>query len=192
LAVKVTNPGKNLNLRPRGVHGMVAARALCVMLASGIALVGCGDSFVDSFNKTPPPGVVVQHPPHPTSNWIDSINPTDGTTSATLCVTGGWVSSTECSLYIFLKYCDGTTRIRLGTDSNSYTLTKGYLTDTPYCPDSTATFVHLTYVYSGLTPGKKYYLNIMGYWGIAQPWQLDGSFTTRPDSSLDTLSKRGP
>gem|GEM_PF-6332240 len=183
---------KNVNPKLQGAPSKVEFWAFCVMLACGITMVGCGDSFVDTFNKTPPPGVVVQHPPRPTSNWIDSIYPTDATTSATLCVTGGWVSATECTLYIFLKYCDGITRIRLGTDSNNYTLTKGYLTDTPYCPDTTSTFVHLTYVYSGLTPATKYYLDIMGFWGIAQPWQLDGSFTTRRDSSLDTSSKTGP
>jgi hypothetical protein len=48
----------------------------------------------------------------------------------------------------------------------------------------------MTYVYTGLKPNTKYYLDIKGFWTL-DVWKLDSSFTTKADTSVDTSSRTG-
>jgi hypothetical protein len=142
---------------------------------------------MDTFNRTPPPVVVVNHPPHPTSDRFGPIYGTvDGITCASLVVDSAYVSATTCTLYIYIKYCNGLIPIRLGEDSTTYSRSDKLTTPT-YCPDTTQSG-NIEYVYSNLTPKTKYYLTIKGFWSIADAWVLQCSFTTRADSSADTAN----
>ena len=143
---------------------------------------------MDTFDRTPPPVVVVNHPPHPTSDRFGPIyGAIDGITSASLIIDSGFVSATSCTLYIYLKYCNGIIPIRLGEDSTTFT-SSDRLTRLPFCPDTSLIGNWLEYIYAGLKPKTKYYLTIKGYWSIADAWVLQCSFTTRADSSADTTN----
>jgi hypothetical protein len=177
---------ENVSHKYRGMPGRIAVWLLCPLLACGIALVGCGDSFVDSFNKAPVEITKVTH----AANWFDHmLNTADGTTSASLRVDSGHLGSTQCTLYLYSKFCNGIFRIRLGEAPPNYTFST-HITKPPYCSDSTLSFT-TAYVCSSLTPGTKYYFDIMGFWGLVQPWQLDSCFITESEVPAGTSSKTG-
>ena len=143
---------------------------------------------MDTFDRTPPPVVVVNHPPHPTSDRFGPLYGTiDGITSASLIIDSGFVTATSCSLYIYVKYCNGLIPIRLGEDSTTFSRNDKLTTPT-YCPDTTRSG-NIEYVYSNLKPKTKYYLSIKGFWSISDEWVLKYSFTTRADSSADTSNQ---
>jgi hypothetical protein len=166
--------------RRRGCPPVMAL--LCCFVACAFLQLGC----VDTFDRTPPPVVVVNHPPNPTSDRFGPIYGTiDGLTSASLVIDSGFVSATSCTLYIYLKYCNGLIPIRLGENPTIFT-SNDRLTRLPFCSDTNQIGNWLEYIYTGLKPKTKYYLAIKGYWSIADAWVLQYSFTTRADSSADT------
>ena len=136
---------------------------------------------MDSFNKTPVPVIHVTHPPN--SNWFGEMDCTDGTTRASLRIDSGHMGSTQCTIYVYSRWCNGIFRVRYGEDPSSWS-SSDRITKPGYCSDSALPF-ETTFVFSGLNPGTTYYFDIMAFWSIAQPWQLDSSFTT------DTISKNG-
>lgn len=166
-------------------HGCPPVMAmLCCFAACACLQLGC----VDTFDRTPPPVVVVNHPPHPTSDRFGPLYGTiDGITSASLIIDSGFVSATSCTLYIYSKYCNGLIPIRLGEDSATFS-SSDKLTRLPFCPDTTQIGNYFEYIYPNLKPKTKYYLTIKGYWSIADAWVLQCSFTTRADSSADTTN----
>ena len=148
-------------------------------VACAFLQLGC----MDTFDRTPPPVVVVNHPPHPTSDRFGPIYGTiDGITSASLIIDSGFVTATSCSLYIYVKYCNGLIPIRFGEDPTTFT-SNDKLTRLPFCPDTSQIGNWLEYIYTGLKPKTKYYLAIKGYWSIADAWVLQYSFTTRADTT---------
>ena len=155
---------------------------VCWFVACACLQLGC----MDTFDRTPPPVVVVNHPPHPNSDRFDTIYGTiDGKTSASLIIDSGFVTATSCTLYIYSKYCNGLLPIRLGVDSTIFTA-NDKLTRLPFCPDTNQIGNWFVYIYPNLIPKTKYYLSIKGFWSIADAWVLKYSFTTRADSSADT------
>jgi hypothetical protein len=164
-------------------HGRRPALSiLCWFLACACIVLAC----TDTFDRSPPSVITNNHPPPPNSNRFGPIyNTIDGATSASLIVDSGVASATECTLYIYSKYCNGLLKIKLGEDSTSYSVSDK-LTRLPYCPDTTWLGNYFEYIYSGLKPKTTYYLEIKGFWSIADAWILHGSFTTRADSSADT------
>lgn len=153
--------------------------ALCCCAACACLQLGC----TDTYDRTPPPVVVVNHPPHPTSDRFGPVYCTiDGVTSASLVVDSAFVSSTSCTLYVYAKYCNGLIPIRLSLDSTTYILNDKF-TKPQFCPDTTQLGNWFEYIYPNLKPSTKYYLSIKGFWTIADAWVLQCSFTTRADSS---------
>jgi hypothetical protein len=150
-------------------------------LACTIPVFNC----VDSYNKGPVQQI---------QQRISDIPP-DAVTSSTpyLHFESGYIGSTQCTLNLFMKYCNGVTRIRLGLQPKVYFL-RDSLSKPPYCPDSSWNDNYTTYVFFNLKPSTMYYFNIYGSWGDVSnpPWIMDGHFTTKPDSSADTSLTTAP
>lgn len=155
------------------------ARTLFGML-SVASLLACSDYYLDSFNKTP---IQIKAATHK-SNWFGEMDATDGTTRATFRIDSGYLGSSQCTLWIFSKFCNGTYRVRLGEDRSSFSVSTPLVLPA-YCSDSTLTF-QLMFVCNGLKPNTKYYFAAIGIWGPVAAyykWQLDSNFTTLPDTS---------
>jgi len=182
----VFKTGKQKRRRVRGAIPF-PLRPYCITVCA-VMILGCGNALVDTFNETPVQVVEKKH----SANWFGPMynpdNELDATTRATLRVDSGHVGTTQCTLYIFSKYCDGIFRIRLGEAPSNYTLT-GRLVKPSFGCDSNSPFLS-EYVYTSLNPGTKYYFDIMAFWGIVQPWQLDSCFTTWPDSASSIVAAK--
>lgn len=161
-------------------RGAYVAVMLRVLLACAFPLFNCADSY----NKTPIHITASQSTRPP-----DAVIQPDAITSSTyvLRFDSGFVGATECTLYLFMQYCNGVIRIRLGEQENNYTV-RDFLSQPKYCPDTSWLYNYVSYIFSGLTPKTRYYLNIYGTWGDVTniPWIMNGTFTTRADSSADT------
>lgn len=177
----LTNANKIIRVhadrRRRCAGNLLGMLALALLLA-------CSNYYLDSFNKTP---VQMRVGVTNKSNWFGEMDATDGTTRATFRVDSGYLGSSQCTLWIFSKFCNGTYRIRLGEDRSSFSSSTPLVLPA-YCSDSTLTFQEM-FVCNGLKPNTKYYFEAIGIWGPVTAyyrWQLDSSFTTLADTSSGT------
>jgi hypothetical protein len=153
---------------------------LLAVWACCACLLDCGDSF-SKF----PVHAVANINPRDSARIVDLSHVYyDAVTSASLRVDSAFVSATTCTLYLFMRYANGSTWVMLSKRPIKYyqldttdTITKGL--------DPNAQNVHLMYVFQNLRPKTLYYFDLHGEWyfedgrTLRNWWGLDSlTFTT--------------
>jgi hypothetical protein len=121
-----------------------------------VVFVNCSDSL----NKSP---IFFFQPPIVDPKWkaVDAF--ASATPPHDLAVIGGVITSTTCTLFIRMTWCNGETVIRWGEQPFQYYQTEK-INVPPSCPCSTSGLQQFTQVITGLTPNTTYYVNLYGLW----------------------------